>query len=274
MSEIRLIHIVNPADASLCDDPAQLRQAQPLALRSIENAVRHSSVTDDELSITVAAAFFIEDENSVPSFAVKCPPLQRSILDIASFRERRKLPILKDILGTFSAYSEEDFFVYTNSDIIVSPVFYNFVATEIRRGCDCLTVTRRTLPDSLNSETDLNVICSALGAKHPGHDCFIFSARVKERLALGETCVGAKHLVPPFLAQLMSFSKNFVRMDDRHLTFHIGDPRPWNEDRFSDYADFNFREGKKVIGRLHEGGLLPSHYLCANWLQRFGIIGD
>jgi hypothetical protein len=43
------------------------------------------------------------------------------------------------------------------------------------------------------------------------------------------------------------------------MTFHIGDDRPWKDDRFKVFAKFNQREIRNILLRLHSEGRLVDH---------------
>jgi len=262
----KLAHLINPVLVSKGLDYSSLATAQPVTFASIQSARSQARSTAD---VEILAIGFPEDAAIVPAEFTVTKALQRSVLDIASFNTPRKLPILRDILATGLESTDAEYFVYTNIDIAVTQNFYIAVNTIINRGYDAFTVTRRTVPSMQWEPEDLPLIQSLVGDSHPGHDCFVFHRSILESPVLGETCVGAQYLVPPLLANLICRAKKFGRFNEFHLTFHLGDDRVWQTEKFRDYADFNFAQAAMVLQQLDALSLLVPSPLISMWIDRF-----
>lgn len=149
--------------------------------------------------------------------------------------------------------------------------FYEVVNCIVDKGFDTFTVTRRTVPLTSVDPVDLPLLQALVGEPHPGHDCFVMHRRILEELVIGDTCVGAQHLVPPLLANMICRARRFTRISDFHLTFHLGDDRVWQDARFQDYAEFNFAEAVRTIHVLNDAGLLKPSPLIRNWIARYKL---
>jgi hypothetical protein len=82
--------------------------------------------------------------------------------------------LIKDILQRLYESSTAEYFIYTNTDIIVLPQFYETAAKIIEQGYDAFIINRRRIPKIYNSVNDLPFIYSDIGKSHPGFDCFVF----------------------------------------------------------------------------------------------------
>ena len=101
---MRIAHIINPVKVPPGRD---LFFAQPVTFETM----RIAKETASNLDIHQYAAFFPEDEDIIPEFLTKTPPLDRSILDICRFPKKKKLPYIKDILDRLYYHSRADYFI-------------------------------------------------------------------------------------------------------------------------------------------------------------------
>lgn len=259
-------HIINPVYTVPEQDYSSLALAQPITFASLQSA--RNQISDTNL-VEILAVGFPEDASVIPSDFTVTRPLERSVLDLADFEVKRKLPILRDILEIALASSDAEYFIYTNIDIGVVPSFYEAINTIVERGYDAFSVNRRTVPAFTTNVDDLALIQSFAGELHPGHDCFVFHRDILSDLTLHDTCVGARFLVPPFLANLVCRAKKFERFSQFHLTFHIGDDRVWNDQRFDDYTEFNASEATRTFQSLNSDNLLRPSPMFKYWMQLF-----
>lgn len=260
----RFVHMINPVRPKEGQDFSDLALAQPVTFASLKAAMAAS-----RQDVRILAACFEEDIEIVPEFVELAPVLSRSVLDLADFEVPRKLPILADLIARLAAGPMADFYVYTNIDIGVQAGFYDALARLIDQGFDAFTITRRTIPRKFSKPEDLPLISALVGEQHPGEDCFVFSREILEKMILADTCVGARYLVPPLMANMVCHGRKFRRFREFHLTFHLGDDRAWITDRFRDYADFNFREAARTLQLMNEAEVLVRAPLVKEWIDRF-----
>jgi hypothetical protein len=254
MSVTRFAHVVNPVRVAPSSD---LFIAQPVTFESMR-AARESA--HGKINVTLFAAHYPEDEDYVPELFQRLRPLGRSVLDVHGFAIKKKLPLISDILARLAeAAPEADYFIYTNVDIALMPHFYTGVATLLGEGYDALTITRRTIPKTYTSPAELPRMYAELGESHPGYDCFIFRREAHARYDLGNACIGAHWFGKALELNLICQARRYAALKDLHMTFHIGDDRPWKDDRFKVFARFNQVEIRHILLRLHAEGRLINH---------------
>ncbi len=257
---IKVAHMVNPVKVSPQSD---LYLAQPVTFASMMSA---ASFAAGEVDVLQVSTCFPEDKSIVPESFLSAPDLQRSVMDLASFNRRRKLPVAKDILDRLYACSEgADYLVYTNVDIGLQPYFYSSLAALIEAGYESFVVNRRTITDRYLEPGRLNLIYSQAGEPHCGYDCFVFPRNCYPRFFLGDACIGANWVGRALLANLLCTSKRFDVLEDCHMTFHLGDDRSWKRSDYADYDSFNNEQVGLILSHFESQGLLPDHAL----IQRF-----
>lgn len=236
MSVIILAHIVNPVAVNETSD---LFTAQPVTFETMKTA---AEAAGNNVNVELYTASYPEDEAAVPTGFTRLAPLEKSILDIGTFKKQKKLPRLKDILDRLAAASTADYFIYTNVDIAVFPGFYNEVAKIVKKGYDAFVINRRTISSRYSDVKDIPLMideAKTSGNKHPGYDCFIFKREAYKKYVLDDACIGVNWIGRVLIANLMAFSTKFKIFEDLCLTFHIGDERVWLNRDFDDYARFN-----------------------------------
>jgi hypothetical protein len=249
-------HILNPFRAA---DP-ELVAAQALAFGTMPEAVRVAAAHD--ISVELWTAQLGDDPPLGPPFR-STPPLERSVRDIGSFAHPRPLPLLGDLFARLRDSSRAEILVFTNVDIALQPDFY-VRAVERLRTLDACSITRRTVPADVASrltENELAAWARAHGEPHPGHDCFVLRRRLLDDVDLGAMCIG----FPPFgralvaILSTMAGAERFAVLEDERTTYHVGDSKTWQDDRYHDYWIHNRREALAAMDRVAaaSGGLSP-----------------
>ena len=258
-----LAHIVNPV---VVPETSDLRVAQPVTFESMRVA---KSIAEDRLDIRQLVTCYPEDAEAAPADFESAGLLERSVLDVGTFAEPRKLPLLCDILGRLHAASEgADYLIYTNVDIALMPSFYLTVSGLIDEGFDAFVINRRTISDRYTVTADLPLMYAQAGESHKGHDCFVFRRSAYPSYRLGSVCVGAPWVGRVLLLNLIAFADRFEEFKDLHATFHIGDAQVWQADRFADLARFNRDEASEVMDELERRfGPLASDAVLARYLR-------
>lgn len=243
---IKLAHIVNPVQVTTSAD---LSLAQPLTFETMRRARRYAS---GEFDVAFYAAQYAEDRPAVPPDFLQTPDLERSVLDVGSFRRPRKLPLLKDILQRLYAATEADYLIYTNVDIGLLPHFYVTVHRLIEAGYDAFVINRRTITRRYSELSEIPLMYASVGRPHRGWDCFVFRRAAFSQYDLGAVCVGVPRAGLALLANLIVQADAFCEFKRLHLTFHRGDDRTWNTRPWADYAAHNTREVLALLRRLEQ----------------------
>jgi hypothetical protein len=243
---VKIAHIVKPV---VVDQSSDLFIAQPITFASMRRA--KASVAGD-ISINLFSAQYAEDKSIIPGDFSQTLDLNRSVLDVAEFKVRRKLPLLQDILDRLFDASDADYFVYTNADIALMPEFYSAVSNFVKQGYDSFVINRRTIPSTYSTIEELDQMYTEPGKLHRGWDCFIFPRHYYPQFRLFDVCLGTARVGLALLANLVAYSKQFKEFRHEHLTFHIGDPRNWVRKEYEDYYVHNTNELMKVLTTLEE----------------------
>lgn len=235
-------HIINGVSEK--ENPG-LFQIQKITLASFTKA---KSYSNHQHMIEQYICYHKDHPFNEPSFT-KLPPLEKSILDIGDFRNKRALPLLKDILELAYTNSDAEYIIYSNADIGLMPQFYNAVADEIKKGHDAIVINRRRVPSILNKVEDLDIIYSEVGKPHIGYDMFIFKRDLFSKFILSNTCLGIPFVGNDLFYNLFCFAERPVLLTDKHLTFHIGLElaKDWGS---SELAKHNYNEFRKVTRAL------------------------
>ncbi len=241
----KFAHIINPVKVGSESD---LHKAQSIVFETFELAVEFAKNFDIEVELY--SAQYAEDHQIIPDIFKCTPDLQRSVIDLGRFKEKRKLPILQDILGLLYSATDAEYLVYTNVDIGLMPFFYPAISNIIDLGFDSFVINRRTISADLADRRNLNMLYAEVGDDHPGHDCFIFRRDAFAFFHLGNSCIGINWVGRILLWNLICWGKNFKEFDKLHLTFHIGNEKRWKNPNFLDYVAFNKIEATKVYNRL------------------------
>jgi hypothetical protein len=197
-----------------------------------------------------AVQYHDEKRFALPDCFLKTPDLHRSIGDIKSFKKRKKLAVVRDILNTLYRISEADYFIYTNVDIAVQPYFYQAILKIIDQDYDAFIINRRTIPGHHKDVENIPLMYMEVGEKHPGWDCFVFKRSLYPAFELGTICIGTDWIGRTMIANLASLARHFTIFKDQHLTFHIGDVRPWKIKQLDDYAQHNRDECKRILSNF------------------------
>jgi hypothetical protein len=259
---LKLGHIINPVTV---DDSSDLFVAQPITFETMRIA---RDFAQDIVEVNLLTAQYPEDRALVPEWFQPTPDLERSILDIGTFRKERKLPLLVDILDhLYTAAPDADYLIYTNVDIGLMPYFYTAVKHMIEMGYDAFVINRRTIAKEHYDVQKLDLMYCELGEKHPGYDCFVFKKSLYPLFKLGTACVGANWIGRVFIVNLICQSDNFNIFDNSHLTFHLGDDRSWQNPGLNDLHKHNEKELHKILLEYQAERLFQDKPLVQRFLQ-------
>jgi hypothetical protein len=247
-------HLIQPLQADISSD---LLVAQPITFETMRLAYEFGQRAAD-LKL-VAIQFRDERPVPLPECFIRLPGLVRSVTDLKDFRVKRKLPLIADILNSLYQASHDEYFIFTNVDIALQSHFYQAVAKIIEGGYDAFVINRRTIPSGYHHIDQIPLMYAEAGEPHPGYDCFVFRREMYPKFKLGTICIGTAWVGRTLLANMVTFSSKFKEFKNEHLTFHIGNSRPWRKDEFKDYFRKNHDEYLRIFGELEKerGGFAP-----------------
>ena len=261
---MKFAHVLNPVRVEPSSD---LFVAQPITFESMRVARENA---EPEVDVELCAVFYPEDADHVPAGFRRLRTLDRSVLDLGKFELQRKYPLLVDILGRLAeAVPSADYLIYTNVDIALMPTFYTDVADLIAQGYDALTITRRTIPKKYTNPSELPLMYAEPGEPHPGHDCFIFKREALAQYDLGNICIGVHWIGRALELNQICTAKRYAAVKDRHMTFHLGDDRPWRDDRLRDFANFNQAELRRILLKFQADNRLVNCPEVDDLIRRF-----
>ncbi len=237
---LSIAHIINPVKAK---EGSELFVAQPIVFEAIRKAKEFAG----GVGVKLFSSQYAEDAEIVPDHFQKTTNLENAI----EINGKKKLPLIKDILQRLYQSSTSEYFIYTNTDIIVLPQFYETVAKIIEQGYDSFIINRRRIPKIYNSVNDLPFIYSDIGKSHPGFDCFVFKRELFPKFILGEICVGIPFVEATLMHNLFAHAQKCKLFDNLHLTTHIGmDVMPKRDEEYYSHNRKEFEKIKKELQPL------------------------
>lgn len=212
-------HIINPV---IVQPTSDLFVAQPVTFETMRIARDFAA---GQVAVKLLTTQYPEDRALVPDDFTATPDLERSVLDLAPFNIKRKLPLLRDIVERlYEAAPEADYLIFTNNDIGVMPYFYVAVNALIDSGYDALVINRRIVLSDYRTLAEIPLMYAEADQKHEGHDCFVFRREVFPKYRLGDICVGMPYIGRVMVWNLFCFARTFKEFKEMHLTFHLGSP--------------------------------------------------
>lgn len=213
---MKIAHIINPVNVQKIND---LFAAQKV---TFESMIRAKKWYEGDAEINLYSTQFPEDHAIIPEYIHPLSDLKKSVLDVDSTLNGRKLPLIADILEKRNEIEDFDYLIYTNADIALMPHFYEFVTNKISEGHDAIVINRRRLSQKYNRIEELNLMYSDLGSSHPGFDCFVIKKALISEFIFHDICIGIPFLEVTFIHNIASFASNPLYVFDAHLTFHLG----------------------------------------------------
>jgi hypothetical protein len=250
---LKIAHIINPVIVEVESD---LYYAQHIIFQSLINAKEFAK---ENVKVKLLSAQFEEDIKLVPNWIQCTSNLERSVLDIKTFHKAKKLPLIGDILDKLiRSQPNAHYYIYSNVDIGLKPHFYLFITKLIQNGVDAIAINRNDIPDHYKSIDELPEIYSEIGKPHKGIDCFVFSAKYARKYDFQKSIVGSGPVGLCFIANMITYSNNFKWLENKDLTFHIGDNMAWKKPKLGDYVKFNFLELTKIVNTQLENPILQN----------------
>jgi hypothetical protein len=237
----KIAHIVHPV---VVDASSDLHVAQPITFETMRAAREFAA---GQVQVEHLYTKYADETPPIPEGFQGTPDLERSVWDIATFRHRRKLALIKDILDRLYEATDAEYLIYTNVDIALMPCFYAAVDRLIDRGYDALIINRRTISGVFQRLEDIPLMAAQIGEQHKGYDCFVFRRDAYPNYQLEDACVGTGRIGAVLAVNLIYNASKFKEFRDLHLTFHLGNDKIWKSNRFADYFSHNENALKKVL---------------------------
>ncbi len=257
-----IYHLLNIFEPRAGSD---LVRALPVTIASMQRAKREAE--EAGLAVSQLAAAFEHEQHTIPDGFIATRPLIRSCQDVPELGDFPPLPFHRDLLERLAEPAAgDDILIYTNSDIAVQPHFYSAVQKIADGGLDCFTINRRTISGEYRGVEDLEEMYHDKGEPHPGADCFVFRSSLFREFELDEVVVGTALFDKMLLWNFAVFGKAFRVIEDKHLTFHIGNDMSWKNSKNNALRYYNRTCLKNMLegialrtGPLHQHKELWSH---------------
>ena len=241
----RFAHLMNTYSTPPGSDTDRIHQATYASMQTARD------FSADKHTIGFISVQLPEDRDSAPDMFLKSDDLQRSVLDLHSFNVSRKLPLLFDILQQgIGVAGDAEYVIFTNTDINLMPHFYTGISRMIDYGFDVIVVNRREIPDYSTDPGLASLMYSDYGNPHEGYDCFVFPVEMFNRFVINQACIGAGLVMRGLLYNLVVQARRMLLLRECHMTFHLGQDRPWQAPELKDYTEYNRRQSTRVLDEL------------------------
>lgn len=239
---LKIAHIINPFRPQ---EDSDLFKAQALTLKSMIKAKKNAK---DDAQVSLYAVHFEDEAVKLGKDFNTLPFLERSVLDKNNFINKRRLPLISDILKK-GMELDADYIIYTNIDITLMPHFYSRVVELLTDGTDGLIINRRRISERHFDHNDLEKMELDKGLSHPGFDCFVFKKDMIAKFELADICIGVPYIGITLSQNMFAFCENLKLITEEHLTYHIG-LELFKKRAPKEYVKHNRNEFQKVMKYL------------------------
>lgn len=222
-----IAHIINPVKVDPLN-PSYLYQTQPITFDSMLLGKNYVENKYDQHKVNLYTINYPEDDEIIPDFFIKLPYLSRSTKDIYPAISKKKLPFIQDIFNSILKYINADYYIFSNSDIIVNEKFYDFIIKKVYRyDYEFMVINRRdNIPKMINdiqlTSEHMNLIYCLDGERHMGKDCFV----IKKNILLNINMKNMFIAHPPWggilTRYLRSLTTRFKIFGSEFYTYHLG----------------------------------------------------
>lgn len=242
---LRIRHVIPQVDSAARHDlQKDFRRASTTLLAAARSA-------PEECKVSLVLASYPGGEEKAQAGFEDVPTLSKTAADIFP-NERKKLPLLSEVLNALGPHEDYDYAIFTNSDICVSRDFYGVVLALIQSGIEAGSITRRTVPRFLESSHSMALSSAHVGSSHTGHDCFFFSSQIASELRVGKTLLGVPLIGKTLLVDLLRLTPAVGVFRKLNVTFHLGNDRIWMDNDFDTLARHNAIEFSNVAAAVRE----------------------
>lgn len=247
-----IAHIINPVKVEE-NNPSYLYYTQPITFDSMHKAKKYVENRYSIHKVNLYSINYPEDDQIIPNYFIKLPYLIRSTKTLYPEISKKKLPFLQDIFDSILKNIHADYYVYSNSDIILNEAFYDFIIKKIYRyNYEFMVINRRdNIPKMINNirlnSEHLNLIFCLDGERHMGKDCFIIKKQILEKINMKNIFVA----YPPWggiLARyLRNLSNNFKVFGSEFYTYHLGNDNNHGNSNLNNPMTMKNYENAKLV---------------------------
>ena len=238
-AKARLVHVVNLYPPHAAED-----NAQSDAIAAIRTAM--GAISGPVVAVNVQEA---SHSDQTPNGFIKGRLLERTIQDIVP--ASRPFPLLFDILASGAGETKaDDVLIFTNSDICPLPHFYSSIRELLAHGFDAITINRRTVGERRAFGSSSPLVFAETGLPHGGYDCFVFRRELFDRFIASTACVGAPGVAMSLVYNMVVAAQRMLMLTNVSLTYHFGNDRIWNSDKFEVLTEHNHRQYLGVVKAL------------------------
>tara|TARA_A100000164_G_C21790207_1_gene715414 strand:+ start:110 stop:1039 length:930 start_codon:yes stop_codon:yes gene_type:complete len=174
-----------------------------------------------------------------------------NVYSLAERSSNKRLPYIEDIINSIdlskSIYSNQlkfneiDFCIYANSDICITPYFFEFIRdliyldkkkiSEGKKTNEIISyvINRKDVINSDMKKRNLFEDKELIFKDHPGYDLFIFKSSILKYFSLGEVCIGTPPIGQIFILNLIILSDEVKIIKKFLLSWHRGSDKHWEK---------------------------------------------
>lgn len=247
-----IAHIINPVKVNE-DNPSYLFHTQPLTFESMLYSKKFVESKYNIHRINLYSINYPEDDEIIPDYFIKLPYLNNSTKLKYPKISKKKLPFLQDIFNSALKNINADYYIYSNSDIIVNKTFYEFIIKKIYRyNYDFMIINRRdNIPKFINNIRlnieHLNLIYSLDGETHMGKDCFVIKKSILKKINMKDIFIAHPPWGGVLTKYLKSLSNNFKVFGLEYYTYHLGNDNNHGNSNLKNPLTIKNIENSKIV---------------------------
>lgn len=250
-----IAHIINPVNVNE-DNPSYLFYTQPLTFESMLSSKKFVENKYNTHKINLYSINYPEDDEIIPDYFIKLPYLINSTKLKYPKLSKKKLPFLQDIFNSVLKNVKADYYIYSNSDIIVNKTFYDFIIKKIYRyNYDFMIINRRdNIPKFINdirlNIEHLNLIYSLDGEIHMGKDCFIIKKSILQKINMKDIFIAHPPWGGTLARYLRNLSNNYKVFGLEFFTYHLGNDNNHGNSNLNNPLTIKNKENSKFVESL------------------------
>jgi hypothetical protein len=251
-----IAHVLNPVKVNE-SNPSYLYYTQPVSFDSMYVSKKYAEENHDSWKINLYSVHYPEDNVIVPNYFIKLPYLTRSIKDKYPDISKKKLPFVQDIFDSMLKYIKADYYIFTNSDIILNEKCYDFIIKKIiRYNYEALIINRRdNIPKMINNirlgSEHLNLINILDGERHMGKDFFVMKKNILEKINMKDVFIAHPPWGGLLTKYLRSLTNQFKLFGFEYFTYHLGNDNNHGNSNTKNELTIINTENAKIVEDLH-----------------------
>lgn len=247
-----IAHILNPVKVNE-SNPSYLYYTQPVTFESMLLAKKYAEKNHDLWKVNLYSINYPEDNIIVPDYFINLPFLTRSTKDLYNDISKKKLPFIQDIFDSMLKYICADYYIFTNSDIILNEKCYDFIIKKIiRYDYEAIIINRRdNIPKMINNirlgVEHLNLINILDGERHMGKDFFVIKKNILQKIKMQDIFIAHPPWGGLLTKYLRSLTNRFKLFGYEYFTYHLGnDNNHGNSNTTNEMTIINTKNAKVI----------------------------